>query len=129
MSAARIIIFIGIAALGVMAVGHALAQSEQYSTPLYTTQPSTLDKNYGLPTFGMPGADLPQQRTMAPETRTPPQPDFFKGSSDDKGLSDFTFPRKRPSTSADSGMETPLYTTTEGSTTGDTTSSDTPAER
>jgi hypothetical protein len=91
----------------------AFAQNQPYDTPLYTTQPpAALDKNFGLPSFGMRGAEQPQQRTMAPEPEPLEKPDFFKGSSD------FTRPRARALTSAGSAMETPLYTTNEGSTTG-----------
>jgi hypothetical protein len=95
--------------IGFTAAMPAFAQSRPYDTPLYSTQPpAALDKNYGLPTFGMRGAEMPQQRTMAPEVQPREKPDFFKGSSD------FTIPRGRASGSS---METPLYTTTEGSTT------------
>ncbi len=91
----------------------AFAQNQPYNTPLYTTQPpAALDQNYGLPSFGMRGAEQPQQRTMAPDPVPPEKPDFFKG------LSDYTRPRARDLASWGSAMETPLYTTTEGSTTG-----------
>ena len=101
--------------VGFTAAIPAFAQGRPYDTPLYTTQPpAALDKNYGLPTFGMRGAEMPQQRTMAPEAQPREKPDFFKDSSD------LTIPRGRASGSS---METPLYTTTEGSTTdGGTTS-------
>jgi hypothetical protein len=84
----------------------AAAQDQQYETPLYTTgSVSTLDKNYGLPTFGMPGAELPQQRTMAPVADPPVKADLFSG------VSDFTLPGKRNLAPADTGMETSQYTT------------------
>jgi hypothetical protein len=109
-----------IAALGVLPAGGARAQQndQSYETPQYDSQgTSTLDKNYGLPTFGMPGADMPRQRTMAPEKEAPDRPDALAGSSS------ITLPTRRPSASARPDSETPLYTTPEGSTTGDTTSS------
>lgn len=96
--------------IGFTAALPAFAQNRPYDTPLYSTQPpAALDKNYGLPTFGMRGAELPQQRTMAPEVQPREKPDFFKGSSE------LTIPRGRASGSS---METPLYTTTDGATTG-----------
>jgi hypothetical protein len=95
--------------IGFTAALPVFAQNRPYDTPLYSTQPpAALDKNYGLPTFGMRGAELPQQRTMAPEVQPREKPDFFKGSSE------LAVPRGRASGSS---METPLYTTTEGSTT------------
>jgi hypothetical protein len=42
-----------------------IAPSKQYETPLYSTRPSTVNKNYGLPSFGMPNAELPKQGTRA----------------------------------------------------------------
>jgi hypothetical protein len=96
-----------------------MAQGQRFETPMYTTgTQSTLDKNYGLPTFGMPGSDLPQQRTMAPAAEPRPAPDFFAGTSD--------LTVKRTGRAADSMMETPQYTTSEGTTGGygtDSTSS------
>jgi hypothetical protein len=55
--------------------------NQTYETPKYRPAPSTpLDKNYGLPTFGMPGWELPQQRTQAPKV-TPPEPtDVFSNT-------------------------------------------------
>jgi hypothetical protein len=99
-----------------IAVMPALAQSPPYTTPLYTPQgPAELDKNYGLPAFGMPGTEVPQPQRMTPEAQPPEKPDFFKNSSD------FTLPRARNPVSAGSAMETPLYTTSEGPTTGEAT--------
>ena len=43
--------------------------------PVFDRWRSTLDKNYGMPP--LPNADQMPQRTMAPENRVPPQPDFF----------------------------------------------------
>jgi hypothetical protein len=98
------------------------AQGRQFETPLYTTGTSSLDKNYGLPTFGMPGSELPQQKTMATKADPPAQPDFFAGASD------LTVPRNRSAAAADPGMETPLYTTSQGMTDGYDTGSTTGSE-
>lgn len=107
-----------VAALGALPAA-AFAQNQEYETPLYTSQPpAALDPNYGLPTFGMPGSELPQQKTMTPEKPVPAEPDFFKGSAD------IVLPKPKSSTQADSQMETPRYTTSDGSATDDTTSSD-----
>jgi hypothetical protein len=102
---------LGALAGGTLAGGRAVAQDRpQYETPQYTTQaPAALDPNYGLPTFGMPGLELPQ--------RKPPEAKVEVDLS--KSYSEFTFPKAR--TPGGSNMETPLYTTSEGSTTGDTT--------
>ncbi|MBS0640721.1 MAG: hypothetical protein JSS43_12655 [Proteobacteria bacterium] len=61
------------------AVAQKIAPSRQYNDPVDTpartyTAPSqpTLDKNYGLPTFGTPDAVTPKQRTLA--TPRPQQP-------------------------------------------------------
>jgi len=52
--------------------------STTYETPKYRPAPTTpLDKNYGLPNFGMPGSELPQQRTQAPKVQPLPPPDAF----------------------------------------------------
>jgi hypothetical protein len=107
-----------LAVLATAPVGAAFAQGQQqYDTPLYTTSaPTEVDKNYGLPTFGMPGADMPQQKTMAPEKKPEDSatPDFFKDAKE------IALPQRPRSTSTgSSSSETPLYTTTEGSTTDD----------
>ncbi len=106
-----------LAVLAAAPAGAAVAQGQQqYDTPLYTTSaPAEVDKNYGLPTFGMPGADMPQQKTMAPEKKPEDSatPDFFKDAKE------IALPQRPPSTSTGSSTETPLYTTNEGSTTGD----------
>jgi hypothetical protein len=99
-------------ALAALPVSGAGAQGQQqYETPLYTTQaPATLDPNYGLPTYGMPNLELPRQATAAPAKEAPVEPNFLKG-----------FSKARNSASA-SGMETPLFTTSDGSTTSGTAS-------
>jgi hypothetical protein len=119
--------------------------SREYSS----TPPAALDKNYGLPTFGMPGSETPQQKTMAPKPEpqkrpdpfegltthaTPPTPkssdtpDFFQQSatSDTSDVPNFFqapadtgLPKASKSAS---GGETPLMTTTDGFTTDDSTS-------
>jgi hypothetical protein len=118
------IIAAGSIGLTIGMAGQAAAQGQPPETPLYTTGTSMLDKNYGLPSFGMPGSELPQQRATVPEARTPEQPDFFKGSSD------LSVPPNRRAAEADSEMETPRYTTseetTDGSAGGGNTSSETP---
>ena len=74
--------------------------------------PSTLDKDYGMSFLGAPGSD--QQKTQAPVKDPPPTADFLQPSTD---------PRlPKPPTVGRSETETPLYTTTEGSETGDTRS-------
>lgn len=112
------------AALVMLAVP-ALAQTQTYETPQYSAAPpAELDKNYGLPSFGMPGADLPRQRTMAAEARAEDKPELFKPPAEialPKGL--FPEPGTPAAERSGSDMETPLYTTNEGAATGDTTSS------
>jgi len=99
-----------VSVIAMMAVVPAFAQTESYETPKYMTSPPTvLDPNYGLPSFGMPGAELPWQRTLAPEAGPP---DFFKDRTD------VTLPK-----TGSSSTETPLYTTAEGGTTGEDTTS------
>ena len=120
-------------------------QPEQYETPFYTSKPpAALDPNYGLPNFGMPGSELPQQRTMGTPAKADPTTsggsadkadaaggsdtagkaggtgsgtqDFFAGSTE------IALPRPRTSPSSQSDSDTPLYTTSQGSTTGETNS-------
>jgi hypothetical protein len=109
---------------------------QQYETPLYTTQPPTaLDPNYGLPNFGMPGSELPQQRTMGTPAKADPTAKGGSADAADKadtaggtgsgtqdffaGSTEITLPRPRTSPS---DSDTPLYTTSQGSTTGETNS-------
>jgi hypothetical protein len=110
----RIYGIIAAGTIGLTIAGPALAQGQQFETPLYTTgNQSSLDRNYGLPSFGMPGSELPVQRTTAPEPVTAEKPDFFRESSD------LSVAKKRTAGSAET--ETPLYTTSDGSTgSGDT---------
>ncbi|WP_146101853.1 hypothetical protein [Rhodopila globiformis] len=43
---------------------------ETYETPGYRpAPPPPVDKNYGLPTFGMKGTELPEQRTQTPKVK------------------------------------------------------------
>lgn len=104
----------------------ALAQPTDYQTPLYSSSPpAVLDKNFGLPTFGMPGSELPQLKTMAPEKEPPPKQDFFAGSTD------MPLPKARRSMGSGSATETPLFTTSQGMmnqdpTTQDSTTGETP---
>lgn len=114
-----------IVALGALSAGAALAQNQatftedqpQYETPLFNRAgPTPLEQNYGLPTFGMPGATLPQQKATTMEKVDPVQPDFFKGATE------IDLPKARASARRPD-METPLFTTSEGSTTDDMISS------
>ena len=112
-----------VAALGVSPAGGAVAQDQpQYETPLYTTEGAApLDKNYGLRTFGTPGSEAPQRSTTAKaDPAAPNVPDFFKDPADP---TDIPLPKPDTSTSAISGMETPLFTTSQGSSTTDAGSS------
>ena len=94
--------------------------TQPYETPRYTPMvPMTLDKNFGLPTFGMPGADLPQQRTMAPDPVPPVAPDVVKRPPD------FALPRAAEWRPGGTKMETPSYTTSDGGLTGDRTQPET----
>lgn len=90
-----------------LSAGAAVAQNkQQYDTSLYsTTPPAGLDKNYGLPTFGMQGSEVPAARPVVPPA--PAESSLFKGTTD------LALPKPKPSTQAGSGMETPLYTTSE----------------
>jgi hypothetical protein len=107
------------AVLGGLAANGAVAQEQpQSETPLYTTTESAgLNKDYGLPSFGMPGAELPRQKATAIEKDAPGIPDFFQNSPV------VALPRPGSPGSPDPNMETSLYTTPQGSTTGDTGSS------
>ncbi len=138
--------------LGMAAAVPAFAQTQPYETPKYMpAQPSVLDPNYGLPSFGMPGAFLPQQRTQAPDPVVPEKPDVFKSTTDftvPKRIdpADFAFPKAAGPTTGDTTTgyttaganttgdataalttETPLYTTSEAGSTG-TTGSDTSSD-
>jgi hypothetical protein len=48
-----------------------------YETPLYRPPSSTLEQNYGVPSFGLPGSELPKQRTMGTQRSTSVEPDFL----------------------------------------------------
>ena len=110
-------------------------QTPAYETPKYQAGPSTpLDKNFGLPTYGMPGSELPQLKTMAPVQRTPEKPDPFapstglsdrdSASKDDTPTSDtpdffnnpsnLDLPKTNSARPGIATMETPLYTTDHG---------------
>lgn len=94
--------------------------AQPYETPRYTPMvPMTLDKNFGLPAFGMPGADMPQQRTMVPDPVPPVATDAVKRAPD------FVLPKAAEWRPGGTKMETPLYTTSEGGLTGDRTQSET----
>lgn len=103
-----------------------IAPSREYST----TPPAGLDKNFGLPTFGMPGADLPQQRTQAPKPAPKTDPDVFApppaADAEASGTPDFfstttdlTLPRAARPIAGTASPETPMFTTGEGYSTGE----------
>jgi hypothetical protein len=83
----------------------------------YAAPPSTLEKNYGLPSFGQEGADLPKQKTMAPEVKTPKPTDFFAGGTDFKlplpsrnpGAAAGALPSQTTDVPADSDAATPDF--------------------
>jgi hypothetical protein len=106
---------IAAAAIGttVVVAGQAVAQGRQFETPLYTTGgQSSLEKNYGLPTFGQPGMEVPKPQATAPQAEPTPKTDFFAGTSD------LTLSRNRGTTETETDMETPRYTTSQGTTDG-----------
>jgi hypothetical protein len=139
-----LVVVAGVAAGPALAQG-LIAPSRQYKTP----QREKLDKSYGLPTFGTPGESMPKQQTTAPapkqaerpdafmpmpsfakpDTPTPDNmPDFFQKpsglASSETGVPNFF--QDRPDTARSKvgsarGGETPMFTTDEGMTTGDTT--------
>ena len=144
-----------VVALGAVPACQAVAQGvPQYVTPMYaTTPPAALDPNYGLPTFGTPGAEVPQAKATVPgpnavgpdildpgvkapdRTAASAVPDFFSGSTE------IALPKAPPPRFGSSDMETPSYTTSEGSmlerstlgdaetSSGDTLTPETPAIR
>ncbi len=109
--------FLGLASILVAAVpAHAQNDPEQasgYSSPA----PPGLDKNYGLPTFGMPGSELPRQRTQATDPGIPGDSEW---ASKGQGLS---LPKAAISGKDDG--DTPLFTTGDGSTLTGSASGDT----
>lgn len=113
----------------VAAAAPAVAQQEPYETPKYgTVNPSTLDKDFGLPTFGTPAAILPQQRTMATERKPADDPDFFAKPPD----TDLPKPR----TTAGSDMDASEFAPSDGAMSDDipkfdfgTSETDTPPNR
>ena len=101
--------------LAVAMIGGARAAlSQQADDPKqYTSEPEApLDKNYGLPSFEMPATKVPKPESDDAEQAKPAVPDFFKRPPD------LAIPNNRIPTSGDSA-ETPLFTTPEGSTTGE----------
>ena len=120
----------------------AMAQQKIAPTREYSTTPPTpLDKNYGLPSFGMPGtADTLQQRTQAPKPGVKTDPDFFappppaeaEGPSTPdffSGTTDLTLPRAPSAKAGTAGSETPMFTTGQGFSTGDGYSTQRQADR
>jgi hypothetical protein len=120
-------------AQGLLAPTRQYGQPQPHQTPGYRPPtPSSLDKNYGLPRFGMPGAELPKQRATAtaPDTKADapsvsddapkpsqqtnlpelqPVPDFFAAAPE------ITLPKVRANRGTAAGMDTPLFTTSDGS--------------
>jgi hypothetical protein len=81
-------------------------QDQAYETPKYRPAPSTpLEKNYGLPSFGMQGSELPQQRTQAPKVKPPVPPDPFKSAPPEYTL---TTPQPEPPDTPDFFSNRPL---------------------
>jgi hypothetical protein len=64
-------------ALSLWAIVPAFCQAPPYETQLYRPPSSTLEQNYGLPSFGLPGSELPKQRTMATQRSKSSEPDFL----------------------------------------------------
>ena len=111
-----------VVAMGVS--GQAVAQVQAqpydrlpYETPRYVPSvPPPLDKSYGLPTFGMPGTELPQQKTMAT-----PVPLLDKADLLPKAPADVPFAKAPEWRPGGTKMETPLFTTSENAAPGYTT--------
>jgi hypothetical protein len=132
-----VVLAMGLAALtAVPAMAQKIAPSREYSS----TPPATLDKNYGLPTFGTPGAGMPQQRTQAPKPGVKTDPDFFappppaeaEGPSTPDFFSsttDLTLPRAGRTRPGTASSETPLFTTGQGYSTGEGYSTQRQADR
>lgn len=114
------IVIVASAVLG--AAGPSMAQTRGGKPSPYTeTPPPGLDKNYGLPTFGMPGYEPPKPKAVAPEANgTATGPDFYARTPESR----FTLPRQTGTTGY-STTETPLYTTQEGVPAEDRTRTDT----
>jgi hypothetical protein len=97
-----------LAAVAGLMAGPAFAQSKIAPSRLYsnqspsdyTTRPSTLDKNYGLPKTVMPDLELPQRKAPTPEPEAD-QPAAFKG------LSTHARPETQPSDAPNFFAETP----------------------
>jgi hypothetical protein len=107
-------------------------------TRTYAPAPRTSapDKNYGMPTFGNPEANMPRQRaTVAPKPQTEevapgvqramPMPDLSVAPTDDTDPVADAFTRDRPAEPLPSELargtgagETSLFTTSEGSIAG-----------
>ena len=84
--------------------------------PTVPSVPPPLDKSYGLPTFGMPGTELPQQKTMAT-----PVPLLDKADLLPKAPADVPFAKAPEWRPGGTKMETPLFTTSENAAPGYTT--------
>jgi hypothetical protein len=86
------------------------AQSQYQGLGDAPETPSTLDKGYGMSFLGAPGSDGPKKTTTPTKDPTTTS-DFFQPPADIR--------LPRPRNFRPSETETPLYTTTEGSETGD----------
>ena len=105
-------------ASGLILAGNARAQTQAYETPLYKMpQREGLNPNYGLPTFGMPGSDLPPQKALASPETANSQSDIFKSPRRTTDVQ-----KAAPSPDASDTFETPTYTTSQD---GETSSTDT----
>ena len=76
-----------VATITVAIMAPAPAQEQSYETRLYMARPQEKpDENFGLPTFGLPGADLPQKTTApaadAEATRTAPGTEARQSDAD-----------------------------------------------
>lgn len=141
-------------ATGAMAVS-ASAQQQYETPRYTLPAPTGVDPNFGLPTFGTPGAEMPRRQATAPESGTPDTgmratetletdtastpsvPDFFKRNPGENDFPDLTLPSDRAKTSVQDAAsnssealpstirDTPLYTTSDGLTTDETTPSST----
>lgn len=67
------------AAMIAVSGSRAWPQAPSYSndTSQYRPTAPTLDRNYGLPSFGLPGAELPQQKATATPEAPSSEPDFL----------------------------------------------------
>jgi hypothetical protein len=88
---------------------NAPAQTPTYGSPLYTSPDrSGLDPNYGMPSFGTKGNELPSRPKAAPRDADGDKNDIFARKP---GSSDGDLRAGRQDGGSLGGMETPTYTT------------------